>query len=107
MRHFLYYRQNIVRRFDKRCSLLDELIGALASRIHRRARHRKYFAPLFHRKPRRNQRTRFERRLDNHRAARDTRDNAIASRKTMRMRNRAQRMLTDDRALLANLLVKI
>ena len=55
--------------------------------------------PCLDRQPRRDQRARLQRRLDDQRAAREAGDDAVAAREVLRQRRRAERELADDEAV--------
>ena len=83
----------------QRRALLEQAVGALRARIERRAGHREHLAALFQRHPRRDQRARAARRLDDDDAERQPRDQPVAAREIAAARLPAERHFADGRAV--------
>jgi len=94
-------RQHVVGAFGEMGAAADEIVGAAAARIERRARHGEDFAALLQRKARGDERARAERRL-HHQHAQATPKRAVAAREMARLRLGAERHLGDDGAQLGD-----
>ena len=95
---------DVVRAVDQLGALLDERVAAARLRRVDRARDREDVAAGLEREPRRDQRARLHGRLDDQRAARQRRDDAVPDREVLRQRRRADRELADQEAVGGDLL---
>ncbi len=90
--------EHVLRRFDELRAFADQLVAALRERRMDRARDREHFAALLARPPRRDQRSRRQRRLDDQHAAGKAADQPVAPRKVFLARRRARQELRHDPA---------
>ena len=95
---------DVVGAVDQLGALLDERVAAARLRRVDRAGDREDVAAGLERQPRRDQRARLHGGLDDERAARERRDDAVPDREVLRQRRRADRELADQEAVGGDLL---
>src|SRR3546814_12896540 len=90
-------------RRDQVRALADQQVAAVRAGSGRRARHGHHLAAIIARPPRGDQRSRFRRRLDHHRAVRDAGDDAVARGEVARERFGAGGLFGDEQLVACNL----
>ena len=94
----LQHRDHVGGFGDQRGALLEQAVGAFGARVERGAGHREHFAALLAGKPRGDQRAGAARRLHDHHADREARDQPVAARKVARARLPGERHFRDGGA---------